>query len=269
MNTRYLIACVGLIFGIGHAHAEIATEAKNVKEGIGSFKEFSTKETPCFIREPGWAGKASPLGDFFAEAGMNIVKEDSAPCQILYNSYVTLSKGEGKPVIPVDAEYILKNQETMSEVEPALSSGNVTADKDKAVNEAGAMAGVISPGNMTNISQAGHVVNGMNGSIAAVLIGSLIDSTVAIGARNKTPSGVGYVMISLTYGQGFFKSGLLSAEVYSASTSKEKPVDLLRAAAKRLVQEIQAKEDEFKKREADKSGTATKTTLTSAQEAKK
>lgn len=91
---------------------DIVTYTKKLGSGLGSFEKFSTSSTPCRVVAPGWNPPDIPgLRELFVEAGMNITKDDAVSCHIMVSGYVTMPNGEGKPVTPVNAEFLLANRD--------------------------------------------------------------------------------------------------------------------------------------------------------------
>jgi hypothetical protein len=243
----YAVGVALIAAGIGTSRAEVFTYAKRYAHGIGSFKEFSTKETPCFVKAPGLNPDDIPqLRKLFAEAGMNAVADKDAPCKIMVEGYVTMPNGEGKPITPVNAEFILQNQDKIIDVGPALSATDTGAGK--AASDASGIDRSISAADIETSMRAGNLFAGSQGSIIATVVASLADVVSGISARNKTKDGVAMIRVSNSFGRGLFPAAL-GLEIYAASTTKENPSVLIRAAVNRFVHELQLKEQEDKKKD--------------------
>lgn len=256
-KLRAVILAVALVTtGIGASHAEVATHVKPINV-FGSLNEFSTTETPCFVKAPGWNPDDIPqLRKLFAEAGMNVDADKNATCHIMVRGYVTISNGEDKPVTPVNAEYLLQNQDKPIEVGPALSVTDTNAAG--AASDASGMIQSVSASDIEVLSRAGNMVAGTTGSVIAVVAAALVDVATGIAARNKTKDGVASITASVYHrnGNGFFKTTEVSMEIYAASTTKETPAALIRAAVNRFVHELQLREQADKKKAAEKSAAA-------------
>ncbi len=266
LSVIIFAACVG----IGSANAEIITSAKD-GDITGSFAGFSTKDTPCFVREPTMFGNggASPLGPAFTEAGMNVTKDDSAPCEIDYRGFVSIhlnvdedskvvNRGvdwfyqypEGQDKIPMAGPAILGD--SAAAIEKLNAGANAKADTAKSISDN-------TKGEQIGSHLGAVLTSGIGWTLGGAVLGSLFDPS----KPDKT-AGIGHIKATITFKNGKDKPSHMEIEVNSASTTKERPVDLLRAVVKRLVVEIQAKEDALKKAEAEKAGTpATVATLTS------
>lgn len=234
---------------VQQAQAEVVTSVKKISSGFGSFREFSTEQTPCFIRPIGWNPTDIPhLRKLFVEAGMNVVDDKKAPCQVIADGFVTMSNGDGKPVTPIRAEFLLQNQDKVADVGPALS---VAGDADNTASKASGISPLIGAADIDALSRVGNVLGGSSGSIAAVAIGVLVDITVGVAARNKTPAGVAHIKVEAAFG-GFLPAAL-GLDVYAGATTKENPAVLIKAAVDRYVKEL--KQQEMK----DKGGAAQET----------
>jgi|GEM_PF-4329619 hypothetical protein len=242
-----LIPVVALVaMGIGSSHAEVATHVK-ANHTLGSIVDFSVTRSPCYVKAPGLNPDDVPqLRKLFTEAGMNVVADKSAPCQIMVDGYVTMPNGEGKPVTAVKAEWLLQNQDKVVEVGPALSASDAGADK--AASDASGMGQVVSTADIEVVSRAGGMIGGNQGSIVATAIAALADVAMGIASRNKTKDGVAEIYAQTYYGEGLFKKAVASMKIFAASTTKENPATLIKAAVNRYVQELQLKEQEDKKK---------------------
>jgi hypothetical protein len=242
----YAVGVALIALGIGTSRAEVFTYAKRLTHGIGSYNGFSTTKTPCFIKAPGLNPDDIPqLRKLFADAGMNVVTDKDAACMITVTGYVTMPRGDGKPVMPVDAEFILRNQDVIIDVGPALSESDSSA---KAASDASGINGSISAADIDSSMRAGNLFGGSQGSIIAAVVVSLVDVVSAISARNKTKDGVAMIRVTNTFGRGLFPAAL-GLEIYAASTTKENPSALIRAAVNRFVHELQLKEQEDNKKD--------------------
>lgn len=236
--------CTGMMMLAGvvvSAHAEISTSLKEVSIK-GDATAFSTKTTPCWVREPTFFGNGgvSALSELFAEAGMNIVKDKNAACEINFRGYVTTTLGADKEkVFVMPAEWIVQNTAAVSAVSPAIvgdakgadNAMNAMADYGKAKSAPAETAGAVAGGYMKNMGDA----------VGGALLGRLLD-----GATSKAVvliPGIGHIKADIVYKSGGHSfSGVI--DVYAASTTAEQPIDLLRATTVRIVEEIKLKNGE-------------------------
>ena len=258
LSAIIFAACVG----IGSASAEIVTTAKD-GDMEGSFAGLS-KDTPCFVREPTLFGHggASPLYPAFMEAGMNVTKDDSASCEVDYRGFVSrhLTDEDSSNVVttPVDLFYQYPEiQDKLPMVGPALQGDGAVLDK-VAGDAVASTKPQSATGESTGAALGGSLLKNVGAAAGGAILGSLFDS------KKQSPAGIGHISATITFKNGKDKPSHMEIEVNSASTTKERAVDLLRAVVKRLVVEIQAKEDALKKAEAEKAGTpAAVATITS------
>lgn len=238
--------CTGIMMLTGitfSAHAEISTSLKEVSIK-GEATAFSTKDTACWVREPTFFGNGgvSALSSLFAEAGMNIVKDKNAPCEINFRGYVTTTLGNDKEkVFGMPAEWIVQNTAAVSAVAPAIvgdaksadNAMNAMADYGKAKSAPAETAGAVAGGYMKNMGDA----------VGGAFLGRLLD-----GASSKAVvliPGIGHIKANVVYKSGG-RSFSSVIDVYAASTAAEQPIDLLRAATVRIVEEIKLKNGETK-----------------------
>lgn len=125
------------------------------------------------------------------------------------------------------------------------------------------MLGALSAGEFGTLAQAGGMLAGTSGLVAGGLLSVLADVALGVSSRNRTPAGVASIRADLA--SGGFLPAALGLDVYAASSKKEYPADLLRAAVKRFVEEVAKKEAEAKKEAGVKEGADEK--QTPAQEA--
>lgn len=237
---------------VQQAQAEVVTSVKKYSSGLRSFHEFSTEQTPCFIKAPGLNPDDIPqLRKLFVEAGMNVVDDKEAPCKVFVDGYVTISNGDGKPVTPVKAEFLLQNQDKVSDIGPAIQAAG---DADNAASKASGISGSIAAADIDTLSKAGNMLGGSGGSIAAVAIGALADIAVGIAARNKTPEGVAYINAQTSFGE--FLPAVLGLNVYAAANTKENPAVLIKAAVDRYVKELKQQEMKDKESAAQKTASS-------------
>ncbi len=254
--ARFLAVLLVAILTAGSANAEITTVANNVGDVTGSFAGFSTKETPCFVREPTMFGNggASPLSSLFAEMGIIVAKDDSAPCEIDYRGFVSrhLNEDETSKVVTTAIDWFYQYpeyQDRIPKVGPAIQGGNSATETEKLADDAVASTKPQhARGESTGAALGGSLLNSVGAAAGGAILGSLFDST------KQPPAGVGHIKAEIIFKNGKDKPARMVIEVNSASTTKERPVDLLNAVVKRLVVEIQAKEDALKKADAVKAG---------------
>lgn len=258
MRTIYgclaFVVCMLPLAAMAEAPARdhIVTHAKRFSSGLGSFRDFSTTGTPCRVVGNGTEQRdLRHLRALFAEAGMNVVKgtKDNVPCRIVVQGYVTTPNGEGKPVTPANAEFLLANQELVVDVVgPAIQ---LAEGAEQVAENASGMTGALSAGDRANAIQAGHAIGshsgagGATGVVVGMLAAVVADVVVGVSARNNTPAGVASIRAVLTTKDGFLPP-VQGFDIYAASTRPETSVDLLRAAVARFVAEIAKVEAEAK-----------------------
>lgn len=252
-----VMAAVIAIGCIGNASAEIATHVKKAASGVRSFKDFSLKETPCFIRAPGLGSPDSPeLRRLFSEAGINVTTDKDAKCNIVVSGFVTMQNGDSKPVTPANAELLLNNRNSVIEVGPALAATDVSLNK--APGNVNLMDGALSAGAVSNLERAGNAFGGASGSTTAIVAALLIDVTAGITARNSTPPGVANISVNAMVGH--FLPASLGLNVYAAATTKESPAVLLNAAVERFVEELRKEVDKDVSKDLEEKTKASMTT---------
>ncbi len=243
-----------MFFAAGGANAEISTVVKNVTaEAVAS-----VMDTPCYVR-------TRELRGLFAEAGMNITNTDSAYCQLDVGGFVSIVLNGNDYISKMPVDWFTEHQDNPEYVAHALPESakdaslalrNLVDAEDRASAEAAADAKLSeaeryskhSRGSDIGGSVGGASIFGLAGAVGGSLFGSMFDSN----KKGKTPVGLTHLTADIAIKNVGGQLDHLKIEVYAASTSKEHPVDLLRAAVKRVVSEIQAKDDASKKASSDK-----------------
>lgn len=232
MKFKLLAVAVAMFLSISGANAEISTLIKSVSDKTVKLPDGMQ----CFVQSRAFFGNGdkSPLSGYFAEGGVDVTDEKSAPCSIVVGGTVStpLNTKTHEYVKPMSVDYLLNHEPYKSQiVNPALQSTTLAQEADeqnKVPHTIGSNAGAI----------IGASIGGVVTSGALTMFGALFD-----GKKKELPEGVATVYADLKYKDEQSKSHSTDVAVYAASTTKELPVDLIRAAVKRVVAEIQAQPD--------------------------
>ncbi|MDP2762799.1 MAG: hypothetical protein Q8O64_20760 [Sideroxyarcus sp.] len=232
MKTKAILLATAMLLTIGSANAEISTAVKSVTDDTVKLP----KDTPCFVQARAFFGNGdkSPLSGFFADGGLTVADNKGVACHIVVGATVNLPLNPNDPgsVKPMPADWIMndmKDRENRT-VEAALQSTSLAQEaseqnKDQSVlgETAGASVGA---------------TFGLAGAAGGAMLGALFDDK-----KKGLPAGVAAVYADLKFKDAQGKSHSTDVVVYAASTTQERPIDLLRAAVKRVVAELQTKQD--------------------------
>ena len=227
MKFKFLAVTAAMFLTIGSAHAEISTLVKSVSD--------STVQLPsgmkCFVKERTFFGNggASALVALFEEGGLTVSSEKNVDCTIVVGGTVTMVLNKDNPtfISQILAEWIVNNRDVGPDAEAALQSTSL-AQEASGQNKADGVLG----------ETAGASVGatfGLAGAAGGALLGTLFDEK-----KKGLPAGVAQIGADLKFKDAQGKTHATDVIVYAASTTNERPVDLLRAAVKRVVTEIQA-----------------------------
>lgn len=233
MKKNIFVAAV-MLLAIGSANAEITTLVKSV---TGDKVEVP-KGTECFVRQRTLFGNggASVMSPFFADGGLSISSDKKADCSIVVGGTVTLLLNKENPssVAPILVEHILDDPYFASDVDAAIHGDAAT---DQLANEATEASKPKSALSETAGAAVGATF-GLAGAAGGAMLGALFDDK-----KKQMPVGVASIYADLKFKDANGKVSKMDVVVHAASTTKERPADLLRAAVKRVVAEIQAKQD--------------------------
>jgi len=227
MKIKFVAVAVAMLLSISVANAEIATLVKSVSDNTVKLPNGMQ----CFVQERAFfgSGDKSPLSEYFANSGLVISDDKSAPCSIVVGASVSLplNPSDPKSVKPLPVKLILSNQDRQNRtVDAALQSTTLAqeaSEQDKAVHTYGESIGA-------GIGSQW----GLGIGTGLTMLGSLLDDK-----KKELPAGVATVYADLKFKDEQGKTRSTDVVVYAASTTKELPLDLLRAAVKRVVVEIQ------------------------------
>lgn len=234
MNNKTVFVAVAMLLSIGSANAEITTLVKSV---TGDKVEVP-KDIECFVKERTLFGNggASIMSPYFADGGLVISSNKKADCSIVVGGTVTLLLNKENPssVAPILAEHLINDPYFGSDVDAAIQMGESTnqfastsTEADKPKSALGETAGA-----------AVGATFGLAGAAGGAMLGALFDDK-----KKQMPVGVASIYADLKFKDANGKVSKMDVVVHAASTTKERPADLLRAAVKRVVAEIQAKQD--------------------------
>lgn len=233
MKKKAVFVAAAMLLSIGSANAEIATIVKSVTGD----KVQVPKDTECFVRERTLFGNggASALSGLFADGGLAVASDTKASCSIVVGGEVTLILNKGNPtfISSILADWIMKNPDVAPEADAAISDKSSDQLAGHA-NEADKLKGTVG-------ETAGAAVGatfGLAGAAGGAMLGALFDEK-----KKQMPAGVASIYADLKFKDANGKVSKMDVVVHAASTTKERPADLLRAAVKRVVAEIQAKQD--------------------------
>lgn len=220
MKMKSIFVAAAMLLVIGSANAEITT---NVEKITGE-KIQIPKDKECVVRERTLfgSGGASTLSRLFAEEGFVVSNDKKSDCLVVVSAAVRVQH-KNNPTASL-ASKIVQEDEIMNE--PEASSDLAKQDTPQSTVGETAGAGV-------------GASFGLAGAVAGAIIGSAVDSQksqyisadiVGIRADLKSKDSQG-------------KSVSMEIEVTAKANTTERPIILLRAAVKRVVAEIQAKQD--------------------------
>ncbi len=233
LKMKTILMAAATFLAVGSANAEIFAV---VKEVTGDEAKI-LRDTPCFVRERTLFGNGgvSPLSGIFSEGGLTVATDKNADCSIVVGGQVTLILNKDNPtfVSPILADWIINNPDTPPDADAAIHSDKPTEQFANEANEASKPKSAL--GETTGASVG--VVFGLAGAAGGAMLGSLFDD------KKQLPAGVASIYADLRFKDASGKVSKVRVVAHAASTTKERPADLLRAAVKRVVAEIQAKQD--------------------------
>jgi len=242
MKNKTVFVAVAMLLSIGSANAEITTLVKSV---TGDKIEVP-KDTECFVRERTLFGNGgvSPLSGLFADGGLTVASDTKASCSIVVGGEVTLILNKDNPtfISPILADWIMKNPNAAPEADAAISDKSSDQLANHA-NEANKLKGTVGE----TAGAAVGVTFGLAGAAGGAMLGALFDEK-----KKQMPAGVASIYADLKFKDANGKVSKMDVVVHAASTTKERPADLLRAAVKRVVAEIQNKDEAIKTLGAEK-----------------
>ncbi|NOT19703.1 MAG: hypothetical protein HOP24_05445 [Sideroxydans sp.] len=220
MKTKTIFVAAAMLLASGNVNAEITTSI----ESVAGDKIQITKGTECFVRERTLfgAGGASTLSGMFAEEGLAVTDNKKSDCLIVVSAAIRVQHKNNPTATLVST--IVQEDEIMSEL--GASSNVVEQDVPKSTVGETAGAGV-------------GASFGLAGAVAGAVIGSALDSQ----KTKYLSADIAGMRADLQFKDTNGKVLKMDVVVNAVSTTKERPVDLLRAAVKRVVAEIQAKQD--------------------------
>lgn len=245
MNKKTIFVAAAMFLAIGSANAEITTVVRSVTaEAVAS-----VMDTPCYVR-------THQLSGLFAEAGMKVTSADNASCQLDVGGFVSIVLNGNDYLSKMPVDWFTEHQDNPEYVAHALPESakdaslalrNLVGVEDKASAEAAADAKLSeaeryakhSRGSDIGGSVGGASIFGLAGAVGGSLFGSMFDSSKG----GETPVGLAHLTADIAIKNVGGQFDHLKIDVYAASTTKERPIDLLRSAVKRVVSEIQAKNE--------------------------
>lgn len=231
MKFKLLAVSAALFLTVSEANAEISTFVKSVSDKAVKLPNGMQ----CFVQSRALFGNGdkSPLSDYFAEGGLGVASEKNAPCTIVVGGTVStpLDTKNHEYVKPMSVDYLLNHEPYKSQIVNAALQTTTLAQESDEQNKVPHTIG----------RDVGAIVGSSFGTVIGVGmigIGSLFDSK-----KKELPEGVAAIYADLEYKDEQGESHSTDVVVYAASTTKELPVDLVRAAVKRVVSEMQAQPD--------------------------
>jgi len=240
---RALLVC--LMFLLANvANAEILTVVRHVPVEPAA----QTVGISCYV-SPG------ELSGLFAEAGMKVADDNTNAndtCMTNVDGFISVVRSGNDFVSKMPVDWFIKHQDDPEYVEPAVPNSandalhalNKLADEyDEADAKAKAedkMSDAERHAKHSRGSDVGAAVGGSSswglvGVIGGSLIGSLFDSKKG----HEPPVGLLRLSVNISNQIAAGQPRQFQTVIYSASTTKERPIDLLRAAVKRVIAEIQ------------------------------
>lgn len=227
---------VAMLLAIGSANAEIATLVKSV----AGDKVQVPKDTQCFVSERTFfgSGGASSLSGLFAEGGLAVSKDKKADCLIVVGAAINVQH-KNNPTASLASE-IVSEDAIMNEPEASSNVAEQESPKSTVGETVGASVGS---------------TFGLAGAAAGAIIGSAADSrkTKYLSATEAS------IRADLKFKDAQGKSVNMEVVVLATANTTERPITVLRAAVKRVVAEIQAKDVAIKVSTTEKSTSANST----------
>jgi len=180
------------------------------------------------------------LANLLKEYGFNVVdSKKAADYALRVTSFVTMPYKDGS-ALPFQSEFLLGMKEELPVIKPLLVVSDVPAGEQ--MKKMGERVMQSSQGIMgsdtSNVISLGSMFGGSTGGIAAGAIAGMVDAVTGISAQNSTREGLAGFNFLLIGLKGTFSSPTKGMNVYAASTTPEKPEDLLRAAVERAILEM-------------------------------
>jgi hypothetical protein len=219
----------------GQAQAEMQTinnPAVSYVAVTPAIKNF-TNATPCYIYgSKDHPNRYSKIIKIFKDKGFNITDDESADCQIAIFGEVVYDKASGGKSVSLND--ILSNQGKLNDVEP---DPKFASEATNGANKASINSGdPIGANGMGLLTQAGGAVNGFHGIVGGEAAGLLINLFSGIHPEH-TPPGAAKIVVGFQLGS-FFHRGKITHQNYTASTTPEKPEDLIYAGTKQMADTI-------------------------------
>ncbi|MFA6120868.1 MAG: hypothetical protein WC706_05865 [Sideroxydans sp.] len=228
MNKKTIFVAAAMLLAIGSANAEITT----VVNSVTGNKVQVPKNTQCFVSERAFfgSGGASSLSVLFAEGGLSISKDKKADCLLVVGAAITVQH-KNNPTASLASE-IVSEDAIMNEPEASNA-----AEQDTPKSTVGETAG----------ASVGSSF-GLAGAAAGAIIGSALDSRKTKYLSASTAS----IRADLKFKDAQGKSVNMEVIVLATADTTERPIAVLRAAVKRVVAEIQTKDEVIKTLGAEK-----------------
>lgn len=211
---------VAMLLAIGSANAEITTIVKSV----AGDKVQVPKDTQCFVSERTFfgSGGTSSLSGLFAEGGVAVSNNKKSDCVIVVGAAINVQH-KNNPTASLASE-IVSEDAIMNEPEASSNVAEQETPKSTVGETVGASVGS---------------TFGLAGAAAGAIIGSAADSrkTKYLSATEAS------IKADLKFKDAQGKPVNMEVVVLATANTTERPIAVLRAAVKRVVAEIQAKQD--------------------------
>lgn len=238
MKKKSVFVAVAMLLAIGSARAEVSTVVKSVTTEAVT----AAMGMPCYVR-------TRELHGLLADAGIKIAESDNANCQLNVDGFISVVLNGNDYISKMPVDWFAEHQDNPEFVTNALPESakdvllalnNLVVAEDKASSDAAADAKLSEAeryakhngGSGLGGSIGGNF--GLVGALGGILFGSMFDSSKGY----ETPAGLTHLTADIAIKNGGGQLEHFKVEVYAASTAKERPIDLLRAAVKRVVAEI-------------------------------
>lgn len=212
-----LVAVAVAMFLSSAANAEVSTEVKSMKGDsikLPSGTECAVKERSLF-----GSGDESSISGLFAESGLKISKEKKSNCVLVVGAAIYVQH-KNNPTSTVVTE-VVQEDDVMDELKNFAEADSQDAPKSTVGETAGASVGS---------------TFGLVGATAGALAGAAFDARKS---KYLSASAVG-IRVNLEYKDAGGKKNSMEIGVAASANPYDRPINVLRAAVKRVVIEIQA-----------------------------
>lgn len=216
MKSKFVAVAVSMFLAIGTAQAEIKTEVKSVKGDAIKLPNGAE----CAVKERGFFGSGgeSSISGLFSESGLTVSKGKNN-CVLVVGAAIYVQH-KNNPTSTVVTE-VVQEDDVMNELKNFAESDKQDDPKSTVGETAGASVGS---------------TFGLAGAVAGALLGKALDSRES---KYLSASAVG-IRANLEFKDADGKTKNMEIVTVASAEPFDRPITVLRAAVKRLVDEIQA-----------------------------